>query len=217
MLKNFLSLFLQSPCPLCQRRTQDWLCSYCLSQLLSYKHNRPHQLWSGALPRFIWGYYDGKLKQIIAALKFEKRPELGIELGLLLGEAWLQAPMGKLRPLVVPIPLHPDKLKERGFNQAELLAQGFCRLTRYPLHPQGLLRVKNTAALFALDPQARRETLKDALALGPSLAKVNQPVLLLDDILTTGATAEEAQKVLKQNGKSVLGIAALASSLALRP
>ena len=113
--------------------------------------------------------------------------------------------------MVIPIPLHPKKLKERGFNQAELLARAFCRLTHYPLLTQGLVRVKNTAPLFNLNPQARQAMVWQSLQAGPKLRSVTQPVLLVDDIYTTGATVQEACRVLGQAGKVFLGLVVVAS------
>jgi predicted amidophosphoribosyltransferase len=114
---------------------------------------------------------------------------------------------------LVPIPLHPHKLKERGFNQAELLAQGFSQITRYPLLAQGLVRVKDTVPLFNLSPEQRQATLNQALQVGESLKKIRakRPILLVDDIYTTGTTALEAQKVLQAQGFIVAGIVAIAS------
>ena len=216
MLKGFLSLFLQAVCPLCQRSTAQWLCQYCLAQLQEQQSPHPDRRWPDRLPCFIWGHYEGKLKQALTALKFAPHPQLGPELGYLLAEAWLGSPLSKnlAKPQVIPIPLHPQKLKERGFNQAELIAQGFCRHTGYPCHPQGLVRVKNTTPLFALSPQQRRATLQNALQVGQNLGPQGQPILLIDDIVTTGTTAREAQAVLQKQGHQLLGIAAIAAPIA---
>ena len=215
VFKSLLSLFLKSTCPLCQRACETELCRYCQGQLESCQWPNPRQGWQGDLPRFIWGQYEGKLKQAIAAFKYDNHPELGDFLGYALGESWLKSAMPKNLPALtlVPIPLHPHKLKERGFNQAELLAQGFSQITRYPLLAQGLVRVKDTVPLFNLKPEQRQATLDQALQVGESLKKVRarRPILLVDDIYTTGTTALEAQKVLQAQGFIVAGIVAIAS------
>lgn len=216
VLKSFLSLFLQSSCPLCQRATETELCRYCQAQLVSYQWPNPSQAWQGDLPRFIWGQYDGKLKQAIAAFKYNHHPELGEFFGYALGESWLNSPISKTLPslTLVPIPLHPRKLKERGFNQADRIAQGFSQITRYPLIAQGLIRVKDTAPLFDLNPEQRQATLHQALRVGNALKQLRsrRPILLVDDIYTTGATARESHKVLLAQGFTVVGIVAIASS-----
>ncbi|MGL5032495.1 MAG: ComF family protein, partial [Microcystaceae cyanobacterium] len=203
------NLGFKNSCPLCQRSTEQTLCTYCDRQLKSCQVADPSQTWQGSLPQFIWGKYDGTLKRAIAAFKYESHPELGEFLGFELAESWLKFP--RLKSLtkikIIPIPLHPNKLKSRGFNQAELIAESFCHLTRLPLQRQGLIRVKDTDPLFNLDPQQRKIHLDQALQVGPSLQKCSQ-ILLIDDIYTTGATAQEAQRVLQAQGHAVIGIAA---------
>jgi ComF family protein len=216
MLKSFLSLFLQSHCPLCQRSTEQDVCQFCQRQLASLTHHNPHQFWQGDLPLFAWGKYEGKLKQAIAALKYEGHPELADFLGTGLSQAWLAASLiaPKNKITVVPIPLHPKKQQSRGFNQAELIARRFCQVTRSSLASQGLERVKDTPALFALTPTERSQTLKNAFTLGKTFLShpPQSPILLLDDIYTTGSTAIEAAKVLRIKGLKVIGIVAIATS-----
>ncbi|ACK64622.1 conserved hypothetical protein [Rippkaea orientalis PCC 8801] len=214
MLKGFLSLFLQENCPLCERSTPETICFYCQKQLKSCQAKVPSQFWLGDLPLFVWGYYDGKLKQAITALKYNKHEQIGELLGVWLGESWLNFSLPKSLPslTVIPIPLHPQKQKERGFNQAEIIAQGFCQITRYPLDLKVLKRVKQTEAMFGLNSQQRHENIKQAFQVETSLKKGKPPltVLLVDDIYTTGTTAQEATRMLRQQGIKVLGVAAIA-------
>ncbi|WLT37388.1 ComF family protein [Synechocystis sp. B12] len=157
------------------------------------------QQWQGNLPRFVWGQYEGQLRRALTVMKFEQQPDIGIWLGEQLAEQWLQQPQAKtkLRPQVVPIPLSNRKQAERGFNQAERIAAGFCRLTGYVLHPQALQRVKDTQALFGLSPDDRRRELQSALATGPGF-NTRRPWLIVDDIITTGTTALEARRVMEK-------------------
>jgi ComF family protein len=116
--------------------------------------------------------------------------------------------------VVVPIPLHPSRLQQRGFNQADLLAQGFCRQTRLPLR-QGLLRVQATQAQHRLSRSDRHNNLVAAFAVAPdqldSLRR--STVWLLDDIFTTGATASAAAHTLGHNGIAVGGVCTVARAL----
>lgn len=216
MLKGFLSLFLKPNCPLCQRPAENILCTFCDRKLETTRFANPSQFWQSQQPLFVWGKYDGQLKRAIAVFKYENKPELGEYFGYQLGESWLRGnPLkqaGKLT--VIPIPLHPEKQKERGFNQAELIAKSFCQLTRYSLENQALLRVRNTEALFNLSPQQRQTKLKHAFQVNPQfLQKLRKkPILLIDDIYTTGTTVKEATRALQAQGFSVLGVAAIATS-----
>jgi len=214
MLQRFLNLFLQANCPLCQRPTEKELCSYCDRQLQRCQMPHPSQFWQGELPVFAWGVYGGALKRAIAALKYENQPQLAQPLGYWLGDAWLKSSVSrkgkKLR--VVPIPLHPSKLKQRGYNQAELLARSFCQFTGLTLQ-QGLERVRETEAQFSLSPTERAQNLANAFRVSPRLQHRNHttPVLLIDDIYTTGATGLVAAQTLRQQGISVYGLLAIAT------
>ena len=216
MLKSFLSLFLKSNCPLCQRPSESTICLDCERRLKSCQFKNSLQFWQNNLPLFVWGHYDGQLKRAIASFKYENQPELGEYFGYNLGEMWLKSSLLKKYPklTVVPVPLHPEKQKERGFNQAELIAKAFCQMTRYPVQTQGLIRVRNTEALFNLNPQKRQTTIQEAFQLGQPLNQQQPkfPILLVDDIYTTGTTARECVKVLQSHQFSVLGIVAIASS-----
>lgn len=213
-LKNgLLALFLKSNCPLCDRPAQGEVCEYCQRQLLRCKLSTPSKFWQGQLPVFVWGTYSGVLKRAIAALKYENRPQLARPLGHWLGEAWLKSPAasrGK-KLTVVPIPLHPTKLQKRGYNQAQLLAQSFCEFTGYKQQPLGLERVRSTEAQFGLSKEQREQNLADALVVGKAFKHTppTSPVLLVDDIYTTGATVRAAAQALQKQGIQVYGVVAL--------
>jgi ComF family protein len=216
-LKNgLLALFLKSTCPLCDRPADVDLCEYCQRQLLRCQLKHPSNFWQGELPVFVWGTYGGALKRAIAVLKYENQPQLARPLGHWLGQAWLKSPLAtRAKKLtVVPIPLHPTKLQQRGYNQTELIAQSFCEFTGYKQQPRGLERVRATEAQFGLSMQQREQNLADAFVIGKSLSnpQTASPVLLLDDIYTTGATARSAAQALHRQGIPVYGIVAIASS-----
>jgi ComF family protein len=214
LVKSFLNLFLKSNCPLCQRPATGEFCSYCHKQLQRCQLTDPGRFWHSEQRVFVWGEYGGALKRAIAALKYDGNPQLAKPLGGWLAEAWLSFPELAIDNLtVVPIPLHQEKLKERGFNQAELLAESFCELTGLPLQRHGLERVKNTQALFALTPVQRQAEMKNALSLGKDFRRrlPRDRVLLVDDIYTSGTTVKSAIQILKLSGISVYGTVALAT------
>jgi ComF family protein len=216
MFKGLLSLFLKSNCPLCQRHAESTICLDCERRLNACELTNPLKFWQEELPLFVWGHYDGQLKRAIASFKYENHPELGEFFGYNLGESWSKFNLLKKFPklTVVPIPLHPQKQKERGFNQAELIAKAFCQITQYPLQNKGLMRVRDTEAMFNLKPLERQANIQQAFSVGQGLdqQKTKFPILLVDDIYTTGITAKECIKVLKSHQLAVLGIVAIASS-----
>ncbi|BAQ60966.1 ComF family protein [Geminocystis sp. NIES-3708] len=211
MLNNFLSLFLKSNCPLCQRNADNIICQYCEQKLLSCQLTNYKQFGQSDFLLFAWGKYDSYLKRAIAALKYDKNKAIGELLGNWLGEAWLQSGNKKKYPqlMVIPIPLHEDKLKTRGFNQAELIANGFCQVTGYPLQRKLLMRIKNTEAMFGLNPQQRQKNISQAFCLGKDYTKINKynKILIIDDIYTTGITVNEAIQVLNKVKLKTIGVA----------
>lgn len=166
-----------------------------------------------------WGRYEGKLKRALAGLKYDQQPQIAQPLGEWLAQTWLSLPSSRRsqersRPVVVPIPLHPEKLQQRGYNQAALLAQAFCDRTGLPLQAQGLMRVRSTEAQFGLSEAARNQNLVGAFAIAPQWQRQKPAsVLLLDDIYTTGATARSAAQTLRSQGIRVVGMVAIAQAL----
>lgn len=212
--KELLNLFLESNCPLCQRPTSKEFCQDCARQLQRCQISNPNSLWQGQLPVFAWGMYGGKLKRALAALKYENQPQLARPLGHWLAQAWLNSQLASTRLIVVPIPLHSNKQKQRGYNQAALLAQSFCEITGLPLQQTGLKRVRETDAQFGLPASERKKNLAMAfqVELGFRRHRPASPVLLLDDIYTTGATARSAAQTLQQQDIAVCGVVALAQA-----
>jgi ComF family protein len=213
-LKGLLNLFLHPNCPLCQRPTAEELCQDCTRQLKRCQLPNPKCLWQGELPVFAWGVYGGTLKRAIAALKYDNQSQLAQPLGYWLAQAWLNSQLASNRLTVVPIPLHADKQKQRGFNQAALLAQSFCQITGLHLQQQGLERVRNTAPQFSASAREREKNLAQAFVLGSGLRRYYpaQPILILDDIYTTGATARSAAQTLHDAGFKVYGVVAIATT-----
>lgn len=211
MLKQLLSVFLEFRCPLCQRTAATTICEYCLRKLSShqFKPKDRYRQSNHTLPIFAWGKYEGQLKRAIALMKYDLQPEIGIVLGELLGQAWLDSnSLERQKISVVPIPLHQQKLRDRGFNQAEVIARGFCQLIGYSLNSQTLIRVRETQAMYTLSPEQRASNLQDAFRVSNKLPKY--PVLLLDDIYTTGTTIAESVRVLQQKKIKVVGVVVVA-------
>jgi ComF family protein len=99
--------------------------------------------------------------------------------------------------LMAPVPLHPSRLRQRGFNQALLLAQAFPGVQ---LERELLTRVRPTPSQTGLNPKERRENVKRAFAVPRPETLKGKKVLLIDDVLTTGATVKECARVLCQTG-----------------
>jgi ComF family protein len=135
-----------------------------------------------SLPLRSFALYGGALADAILTLKYRDRPDLARPLGELLAQ------LDRLRcDLVVPVPLHPRRLAERGYNQAALLARPLARRLGVPFRPRALRRARLAAPQASLD-RAKRLAIAGAFTLAPGLSVAGQRVLLVDDVATTGAT-----------------------------
>ena len=173
-------------CPHCGRsRTNGRLCPRCLQD--------PLQL-DGA--RSV-AYFDGTLREAIHHFKYSNLQDLAIPLGRLMGRYWEKSPLPA--EIIVPVPLHADRLRERGYNQAALLARELSKSSGLPLAQNSLVRVRATRPQVDLNAQERKENVRDAFHC-PGMGLTDKRVLLIDDVYTTGATLEACSIALRQVG-----------------
>jgi ComF family protein len=141
--------------------------------------------------------YLDPVDRLITDLKFRQRLEAGRLLGLLLADSLRQQLAGRAAPeVVVPVPLHPDRLRQRGYNQGVLLGRWLER-EGVTLDRRHCRRIRATAAQSRLDRAARRANLRNAFDLRPAGWR---HVAILDDVLTTGSTAGEMARLLRRSG-----------------
>lgn len=166
-----------------------------------------------------FGSYDDEMREMLHALKFNGMRRVADHvLGRWLAEAALKHEGQAAEDLVVvPVPLFRERERQRGFNQAALLAQsGVKQLKalrpewRFDLRPEALLRVRDTRALYELRPDQRRRSLEGAFRIGDAALVRGREVLLVDDIFTTGATANACSRVLLRAGASRVWVVTVA-------
>ncbi|MDO8523493.1 MAG: ComF family protein [bacterium] len=167
------------------------------------------------LKSVLWaGRYDGELKKAIWELKYGKRRELARPLAEMLAEKFLNmrvlqnaVPAGNF--LIIPIPLHFKRQYERGFNQAELLAREFSKITCITMRNDILEKTKETPAQVKIEnKELRLKNLEGAfkVSLGTPVTKWPS-IILIDDVATTGATLMHAAEALKNAGaKEIIGL-----------
>jgi ComF family protein len=144
------------------------------------------------------GKYEGALRAVVLTLKHE--PHVPARLGQLLCAAQGRAPLDKATR-IVPVPLHAERERERGFNQATLLARALAARTNLPLDEWSVVRVGHTARHRAgMDARARRETVERAFRVERPRLVAGERILLVDDVFTTGATVSSCAQALKDAG-----------------
>ena len=171
-------------------------------------------------PVWFWNIYGGHLRKSIHAFKYNPSESLGSWLGDRLVDTWEALPYRPEKVSLVPVPIHRDRLKERGFNQAESLAQRVSDKTGHRCLPNGLIRTKATDAQFKLSAQERQANIANAFAIGPDLKQLKPcdratPIVIVDDIYTTGTTAQSLARLLEKRGFVVAGILVLSRTLNL--
>ena len=154
--------------------------------------------------------YEDVMREALHAFKFRGRRALAAPLGELLVEAMEGRLPAGVPALLVPVPLHPRRERERGFNQASLLARRVGRAWRVPVPDDVLVRAVATPSQTELDAPARRANVRDAFRLRRPELVVGRHVLLVDDILTTGATLSECARCLREGGAVTVGALAVA-------
>ncbi len=147
------------------------------------------------------GRYDGLLRELVLQLKYGHRPVLARPLGALMA-ARVRGGDAAGMDLVVPVPLHRKKFRERGFNQAELLARRVASRLHLALRNDVLLRTKDTQAQTGLDRSSRRKNVEKAFAVRNGADIRGARILLVDDVMTTGSTLSECASALKRAGAS---------------
>jgi len=153
-----------------------------------------------------YGLYTGNLRKAILHLKFHKREQLANRLGSFLARALEPVPETDLA-IVAPVPLHSSRKRQRGFNQAELLARGLVRGfrsrdRRLRLAADSLRRTRATPPQVGLSVSARRENVRGVFSVTRPEEVRNRTVVLVDDVMTTGATLSACAGALKRAGAS---------------
>jgi len=155
---------------------------------------------------FAYGEYEGPLRKLIHVFKYGGVKPLASQLGQLLNGA---LPREQRFDVIVPMPLHWQKRLERGFNQSELLARWVSKRTGIPL-TEGLKRRKHTDPQAGLTRAQRRTNVAGAFEVKHRSDIEGRHVLLIDDVLTTGATASACSAVLKRAGAKRVTVLTLA-------
>ena len=179
------------------------LCGSCQEELPPYRK------------AVAYGAYDGELRELIHLLKYDQVHPAASVLGEMLASAIAKLELSG-DVLVVPVPLHASRRRQRGFNQAELIAHVALKATpdkRFEVGTNLLQRIKPTVSQIGLTRHQRQENLRGAFK-GVHLSKVSgRDVLLVDDVMTTGTTAAECARVLRRAQAKNVWIATVARTL----
>ncbi len=167
-----------------------------------------------------YGSYDRALRELIHLLKYSAILPAAKVLGRLTAEAMarIEPNLGLFKALVIPIPLYSAKSRQRGFNQAELIAKAALKVIgnhRFEFAGHLLHRTRATQSQIGLSSHQRRENLRGAFAVTNPDAIKGREIVLIDDVLTTGTTVSECARVLRRAGASKVWVVTTARTLKL--
>ncbi len=202
-IKNTLSLFFPKLCLSCGQPLSDdhaYICLSCETQLPETEHW--HKKENTFSQRFIYDkriesaaalYYFAKnsgVQHLIHKIKYKDQRESALQLGRLLGDKINQSDFFKNIDFILPVPMHPRKKRERGFNQAEVLAQGISEKTGWRIDTGILRKVKYTNVQAQSNYSERLQNVFAAYQCVNATGCKNKRILIVDDVATTGATLQ---------------------------
>ncbi|RQO67545.1 ComF family protein [Pedobacter sp. KBW06] len=220
---DLLSLLFPNLCCACGASLyagESQLCSSCLYHL-PYTDHHLHE--ENKVARQFWGRIPchaamamlffrkhGNVQQIIHHLKYGNQPELGLKLGQLLGERLLLSPYYSNLDLLIPVPLHKKRERQRGYNQSAGIAEGISRVLQVPVSKAHLMRKTPTDSQTKKGRSLRFENMSKAFEVRNKEELQGKHILLVDDVLTTGATLEACGLELLKCGVDKVSFATLA-------
>lgn len=145
------------------------------------------------------GVYQENLQKLIRGLKYHKQADLAYFQAKFMYNYWQKMTDKKDFYQVIPIPLFKAREKSRKYNHMHLVAEEFCKLTGYEINQELIKRIKDTKPQYRLNKEQRMENLANAFQINPE-KNINKPILLMDDICTTGSTFENIIIELQKNG-----------------
>lgn len=219
---DFAGLFYPQLCITCSRKlvTQEkFICLHCLQDLpRTHFHADPEN----KIAQLFWGrarvdnatswlYFrkGSRYQKLVHYLKYKGVKEIGEEMGKLFGEELKNTPFQET-DVVVPVPLHPRKLKQRGYNQSEWIAKGIASSLQKPLMINNLNRDIFTNTQTRKNRFERWQNVEGIFGVCDPSAFVQKHILVVDDVVTTGSTLEAAVVTLLQAGAAKVSIATLA-------
>ncbi len=214
MIKFFeklLSLIYVQSCYFCHSTKEDTLfCSECYSKI---KFLPPACLTSiDGCEVYSAALYEGIIKTLIKSLKYYNQKQLAFYQAKIIFDYWQKLNINK-NFLILPVPIHKNRLRERKYNHMDLVADEFSKLTGFKVNKNFLIRIKDTKKQYTLHRTERLQNLKGAFAINSKSLPLSfdSELLIIDDITSTGATLKEIIYLLKSNGYKKISALTLAT------
>ncbi len=212
LLRDFNSLFYPNCCPGCGRallKGEKVICSACLVSMPQtdfhlHEWNQLARRLYGRFPvsnalAFLKFTKNGRIQHLLHSLKYRNQPEIGLALGTLYGGKLAEAGFKGRFDVIIPVPLHPTRLRKRGYNQSQKFAEGLSSILEVPVDNNALYRRLKTSTQTRKSKLERWENVSDVFGFRTDAPAPHRHVLLADDVITTGATVEACATTLLQH------------------
>lgn len=209
IFKHFISLFYPKVCASCGINLDDDEDIICLTCFYSLPETNFHLLKDNSLSKLFWGrfefenatayfYYSkkGMVQKLLHRLKYRGYKEIGVYLGREYGKILKKCDLYKTVDLIIPVPLHRNKERKRGYNQSKFFAIGLSETMGIPYNFEVLYRISHTESQTGKKRSERWDNVKDKFISKNAEQLRGHHVLLVDDVITTGATIEASAKAL---------------------
>ena len=222
LAEDFLSLWFPNLCASCSAKlyqNEKVICSRCLYALPKTNFHKDKE---NPVASLFWGrvkieyatafYYFNKgsrFRKLIHKLKYEGHHEIGYELGLHFGTSLKNSCFGDAT-CIVPVPLHPSKERKRGYNQSEMIAKGMSEAMALPVKNKILIRNIASSTQTRKSRYDRWKNVEHIFSLRDKEKLTNEHIMLVDDVITTGATIEACAGELLKAEKTSVSVASLA-------
>lgn len=224
IIEDFISLFFPRYCLACSValvKGEETLCTRCIFNLPKTNYDIEDNLVKdrllGRLPlryavAFLKFKKRGHVQRLLHELKYNHHPEIGVKLGKVLGKELKERGLESAFDLIIPVPLHDTRKRKRGYNQSAKFAEGLSYALGVPWDESISIRQKKTATQTNRSRGQRWENVKDVFSISPTSTLKGSRVLLVDDVITTGATLEACGMHLIGSGCRELSIGCIADA-----
>jgi ComF family protein len=223
---DFIDFFYPSVCAACYTKLNKDEKEICLTCKSSLPKTDFHLIAENPVKKLFWGriplqhatsylYFTkhSKVQNILHNIKYNGHKELAQTIGMMFGNELKKSELYKDIDVIIPVPLHPKKLKKRGFNQSEHFGIGLAEAMEVPLSVNNLIRQTNSSTQTKKNRFQRWENVSEIFAVADPSQFQNKHLLLIDDVITTGATLEACYQALAKSGNIRLSMASIAVSL----
>jgi ComF family protein len=225
-LSDFVALLYPNRCAACGAGLlggEHVLCQQCQRQIpktnyWQHADNPIAQMFHKRLPVrnacAFFHFYDGsQWRSMLHKLKYCRQPQIGVAMGEKFGMELAASDFFSSNSVLVPVPLHPKRERQRGYNQSERIACGMAAAMGIPVIEHALVRTRNNKTQTQMSRSERRENVLNIFAAGRNIERLRgMHVIVVDDVITTGATLESLIKTLLNNVNCMVSVAALAAA-----